>query len=79
MSKFRPFKKYKLSLTKSSDGNHNLRAESDDSSHNFEVSLSPDEVYKLLSNGKVKADGRVNGTVTGVNHENSRAESKEVD
>jgi hypothetical protein len=64
MSKFRPFKKYKLSLTKSSDGHHNLRAESNEGSHNFEVSLSPDEAYRLLSKGRVEADGRVNGTVT---------------
>ena len=63
MPRFRPFSEYKLSLTKLSDGRHNLQAEAKDGSHHVEFNLSPDQALELLSKGYADIDGRVNGTL----------------
>jgi hypothetical protein len=63
MAKFRAFSEYNLTLTKRSDGQHNLQAESNDGSHNIEIVLTPEQALELLSKGGVQAKCRVNGKV----------------
>jgi len=60
---FKAFEKYKLSLTKRSDGTHNLQAESSDSSHHVEFNLTPEQSFELLSKGCSEINGRVNGAL----------------
>lgn len=61
MAKFRPFSQYSLSLSKRSDGKHNLQADSPDGSYNIEITLTSDQAFELLSKGRTTADARVNG------------------
>lgn len=60
MSKFRPYSNYQVRL-RQHDGEHNIQAESEDSTHLIELRLTREQEYELLTKGATTIQGRVNG------------------